>query len=65
METAKHIIIVFALVLFSTATAISEESKISDTRQASCVVQITIDSEIMPLNPEIIKAFVNSSDVMG
>ncbi|MEJ2647694.1 MAG: hypothetical protein P8016_04695, partial [Sedimentisphaerales bacterium] len=65
METAKHIIIVFALVLFVTGAAISEESQISNTRQASCIVQVTMDSGIMPFGSEELGSLIYSSDVMG
>ena len=65
METTKHIIIVFALFLFVTGTAISEESQISNTRQASCVVQITFKPVIMSLNFEDIESLLHSSGVLG
>ena len=54
MATAKHIIITFALVLFSTQAAIPNEPKISNTHQASCVVTIIRDYKIIPLSGEAI-----------
>jgi hypothetical protein len=64
MATAKHIIIVFALVLFSTQAAISNEPKLSNTRQASCVITIIRDYKIIPLSGEAITNLIYSSDVM-
>ncbi len=65
METTKHIIIVFALVLFVTGVSISEESKISNTRQAGCVIQIIIDSDIPLLSTTNIVGLMHSSGIMG
>ena len=63
METAKHIIIVFALILFVTVAAISEESQISNTRQASCIVKIIGNDDI--LSPGNIDGIVHSPMVLG
>ena len=65
MEIAKHIIIVFALSLFVTEAAVSQESRISNTRQASCIVQVTMDSDIMPFGSEELDSLIYSTNVMG
>ncbi|MBN1973950.1 MAG: hypothetical protein JW787_09955 [Sedimentisphaerales bacterium] len=61
MATAKHIIIIFALVLFSTQAAIPE-TQISNSRQASCYLQITTYSDSFKFN---LMATVQSSGVKG
>ena len=65
MEKTKHTIIALALVLFITTVGISEESRISNTRKASCVVHITFNPDLMPLNFEDIESLLNSSGIYG
>ena len=65
METAKHIIIVLVLGLFVTGNAASSEEKISNTRQANCIIQVTINQSTLHLSPDAIKALIYSSSVKG
>ena len=66
METAKRTIVLLSLVLFITAAAQSDEKpKVSNTRTASCLVKITSDPAVLPLNYEIIDFLLHSSGVGG
>ncbi len=66
METAKHIIIVLLiLVLLTTGTALSEESQVSNTRTASCLIKVTSDPAILPLEDITINYLLHSSGIGG
>jgi hypothetical protein len=51
------------LVLIATAIGASQEP--SNTREASCMVRITADPSIVPLNPQTVNHLVQSSSVAG
>ncbi len=65
MENAKRIVIVLILGLVTTGTAVSAESQISNTRTASCLVKITANPDILPLNYETIESVMGSSNIAG
>jgi len=68
METTKRTIILLLLALLTTGTTQSAEKQaatISATRTASCLVKITCDPAILPLNLEIINYLMHSSSVGG
>ncbi|MBN2182173.1 MAG: hypothetical protein JW715_09685 [Sedimentisphaerales bacterium] len=65
METAKHIIVIMAIVLLTTGTAVSDESQISNTRYASCLIKIISDPAILPLDDTTIVYLLHSSGVFG
>jgi hypothetical protein len=65
METAKYIIMILILASLTTGTVISEESKISDTLTASCLVKITSDPAILPLDDTTVDYLLHSSGVGG
>ena len=65
MENAKRITIILTLILLTTGTVISKESQISNTRTASCLVKITINTDMLQLNYEIIDSLMHSSSVGG
>ena len=65
METTKHIMLVLISILLTTNTAISEESKISETLTASCLLKITSDPAILPLDDTTIDYLLHSSGVVG
>jgi len=53
------------LVLFTTGAAVSKEQKISETFTASCLLKITLDPAILPLNDTTIDYLLHSSGVGG
>lgn len=67
METTKHIIILLILVLLTAgpAQSMEQETEISGTRTASCLVKITCDPAVLPLNFEIVGYLLHSSGVGG
>jgi len=69
METAKRTVILLSLVLFiAGAVQAAEkpaEAKISNTRFASCVVKITANPIVFPLNYEAVESLLRSSGVAG
>jgi len=68
METAKRIVVLFTLGFLTTGQAQSTEEpvrRISNTRTANCLVKITCDPGIMPLNLETIDYLLRSSGVGG
>jgi hypothetical protein len=68
METAKRIVILLILVLLAVGPSQSAEKpaeRISNTRAASCLVKITCDPAILPLNLDTIDYLLRSSGVGG
>ena len=68
METAKRIIFLLILTVLMTSPVQSAEkqsAQISGTRAASCLVKITCDPAILPLNFETIDYLLRSSGVSG
>ena len=65
MEITKRITIMLALVLLITGTTISEESKYADALAASCLLKITSDPAILPLDDMTIDFLLHSSGVGG
>ncbi len=68
METAKRIIFLLILAVLVTSPVQSEEKqsvRISNTRTANCLVKITCDPAILPLNLETIDYLLQSSGVGG
>ena len=68
METTKRIVILIVLGLLAVGPAQSAEEpaeRISNTRTASCLVKITCDPAILPLNLETIDYLLRSSGVGG
>ncbi|MEA3227347.1 MAG: hypothetical protein U9Q07_15460, partial [Planctomycetota bacterium] len=68
METTKRIVILLILGLLAVGPGQSAEKpakKISNTRTASCLVKITCDPAILPLNLETIDYLLRSSGVGG
>ena len=67
METTKRIIILLILVFLMACPAHSMDQKaeVSGTRAASCLVKITCDPAVLPLNFEIVDYLLHSSGVGG
>ncbi len=65
MGKAKYIITAITLVLLSTELSISAEKPISNTRQANCIVQVTIDKTALQLSFNAIESIFQSSGVKG
>jgi hypothetical protein len=68
METTKSfmvLMIVTVLVTASVQSSAQSEAKISNTRTANCLVKITCDPAILPLNLETIDYLLHSSSVGG
>jgi len=65
METTKRITIMLTLILFVTGIATPKESEISDTLTASCLIKITSDPAILPLDDMTIDYLLHSSGVGG
>ena len=73
METAKRITILLAVVFLTIAAAQPSEKPaetkmpagISYTRSASCIVRISCDPAVLPLNFRIIRELIYSSGVAG
>lgn len=63
MKTAKLILILVILIVLITSSVQSQE--ISNTRTASCLIKITCDSAVLPLNLETIDCLLYSSGVGG
>jgi hypothetical protein len=68
MEATKRIIMLLLLALLTTGTTQSAEKQaetISNIRTASCLVKITCDPAILPLNLGIVDYLLHSSGVGG
>ncbi len=68
METTRRIVILLILGLLAVGPAQSAEKserRISNTRTASCLVKMTCDPAILPLNLETIDYLLRSSGVGG
>ncbi len=65
METTKRIMFILISILLITGIAISKESEISDTLTASCLIKITSDPAILPLDDTTIDYLLHSSGVGG
>jgi len=67
MKTTKSIVIVLSLVLLTAGAARSMEQarETSPTLKASCLIQVTSDPAIFPINYETIEALMYSSGVGG
>ncbi len=68
METSKRTVILLLLALLTTGATQSAEKQaaaVSNTRAASCLVKITCDPAILPLNFEIVDYLLHSSGVGG
>ena len=67
MKTTKSTFVVLSLVLLTTGALRAMENKedISGTMKASCLVQVTSDPAIFPVNWQTIEALVYSSGVAG
>jgi hypothetical protein len=69
MKTTKTTIILLALVLLTAATARSDEKpekkEISNTQTASCLVKITTDESVLPLDEFAVDYLLRSSGVAG
>jgi hypothetical protein len=66
METAKRIMVLMIVTVLATGSVRSSaqsEAKISNTRTANCLVKITCDQAILPLNLETIDYLLHSSGV--
>jgi len=60
MRIAKCLIIVLMM-----ATVTWAEQKLTNTREASCILKITVDPDILPLNPQTVDHLLGSSAVLG
>ena len=68
METAKSIVFLLILTILVTSPVQSDEkqsAQTSNTRTANCLVKITCDPAILPLNLETIDYLLHSSGVGG
>ena len=68
METAKRIFFLLILAILIISPVQSEEkqaARISNTRSANCLVKVTCDPVILPLNLETIDYLLHSSGVGG
>jgi hypothetical protein len=67
METTKRIMISLILVFLTAGPtrSMDQAAEVSGTRAASCLVKITCDSAILPLNLETIDYLLHSSGVGG
>lgn len=69
MKAQKLSVVLATLILLTAATAQEAEelskAEVSNTRTASCLVKVTCDSAILPLNLEIIDHLLYSSGVAG
>ncbi len=67
METTKRLIILLTLVFLMAfpAQSMDQAAEVSGTRTASCLVKITCDPAILPLNFEIVDYLLHSSGVGG
>lgn len=69
MEATKHIVILLVLILLTSAPAQSANrpaaEDISNTRTASCVVKITSDPMVLPLDNTTINYLLHSTGIGG
>jgi hypothetical protein len=67
MKTTKTIVILLALVLLIAAHSAEamDKPKISNTRIASCLVKITTDEAVLPLDEFVVDYLLRSSGVAG
>ncbi len=69
MKTTKPVVFLLALVLLTATTARSDEKpakkEISNTQTASCLVKITTDEAVLPLNEFAVDYLLRSSGVAG
>lgn len=68
MKTTKHIVILLALALLTSVPAQSKDKpaeELTETRIASCLVKITADPAVLPLNIETVDYLLHSSGVGG
>jgi hypothetical protein len=67
MKTTKPAFILLALVLLTTALPVEAMVKpeISNTRTASCLVKITTDEAVLPLNEFVVEDLLRSSGIAG
>jgi hypothetical protein len=67
MKTTKRMLIAWSLVLVTAGAARSTDQarKMSNTTWASCLIQITSDPAIFPVNQETLEALIYSSSVGG
>ncbi|MHC4395958.1 MAG: hypothetical protein ACYS1A_09930 [Planctomycetota bacterium] len=67
MKTKKLTILVVTVILLTTASLQAEEKTklTSNTRTASCLVKVTIDPAILPLNYDNIEYLLSSSAIAG
>jgi hypothetical protein len=65
MEITKRVMLILISILLITGTATSKESEISDTLTASCLIKITSDPVILPLDDMTINYLLHSSGVGG
>ena len=61
MRTAKCLIIVVAL----SAIPCSAERRLTNTREANCIIKITVTPDVLPLNPQMVEHLIGSSAVVG
>ena len=47
------------------AKTVVKSKEISNTRSASCILRITFDSSVLPLNTEMLHYLVKSSGILG
>jgi|GEM_PF-3473984 len=68
MKTRILVLIAAALILTGSAvaqdTVIGPESKISNTRRATCLIKITCDPDILPLSFQTVEYLMHSSSVV-
>lgn len=73
MGTSKHVVILLTMALGGLLAAGQDkpatplqtsQRRVSNTRAASCIVRITVDPAIMPLNLETIEGLLHSSAVL-
>ena len=66
MKTKKLSILLAAVILLTAAsTQAREKPEISNTRMASCLVKVTADPAVLPLNFETVSYLLHSSGVAG
>lgn len=65
MEITKHLSIVLIMTLVTTIPSISAEQELSNTTAASCLLKITSDPAILPLEEDIVEYLLHSSGVAG
>lgn len=65
MEITKRIIITLILVILTAGTTIQAEPEISETYIASCLLKVTSDPSILPLDDMTIDYLLHSSGIAG